>query len=149
MTRYYDQVEMGDELSPVEKEVTDQMVLDFCQVWGSGGGVGLFTDHEVARKEGLPQAILPGIMSMSYIAQFLAGWADGGLVKKLDVVFRQPVVHPQTISLVGVITDKNQVDGENQVECDVYIQNGHGDRLVGGKATVVLPGRKMRKGRLS
>ena len=142
VTRDYDQVEMGDELVPAEKEVTDQMVLDFCAVWGSGGGTARFTDHEAARKEGLPQAIVPGIMSMNYMAQFLAGWADGGLVKKLDVVFRQPVVHPQTISLVGVVTDKNQVGGENQVECDVYIQNAHGDRLVGGKATVVLPGRK-------
>ncbi|MFH1140724.1 MAG: MaoC/PaaZ C-terminal domain-containing protein [Chloroflexota bacterium] len=139
VTRYCDQVEMGDELASVEKEVTDQMVLDFCEVWSGGGGMGRFTDHEAARKEGLPGAILPGIMSMSYMAQFLAGWADGGLVKKLDVVFRQPVVHPQTISLVGVITDKNQVGDENQVECDVYIQNSHGDRLVGGKATVVLP----------
>ncbi|MDO8750532.1 MAG: hypothetical protein Q7K03_05255 [Dehalococcoidia bacterium] len=46
------------------------------------------------------------------------------------------MAHPQTISLVGVVTDKNQV------ECDVYIQNAHGDRLVGGKATVVLPRRE-------
>ncbi len=144
MTRYYDQVEMGDDLEPAEKEVSDQMVLDFCAVWstGGGGGMGRFTDHEAAKKEGLPGAIVPGIMSMSYIAQYLAGWAEGGQVKKLDVVFRQPVVHPQTISLVGVITDKNQVGDENQVECDVYIQNDRGDRLVGGKATVVLPAQK-------
>ena len=138
MTRYYEQVEMGDALDPTQKEVTDQMVLDFCQVWatGGGGGTGRFTDHEAAKKEGLPGAIVPGIMSMSYIAQYLTGWADGGQLKKLDVVFRQPVLHPQTISLVGVITDKNQV------ECDVYIQNSTGDRLVGGKATVVLPARR-------
>ncbi|MSQ22825.1 MAG: hypothetical protein EXR53_05940 [Dehalococcoidia bacterium] len=142
VTRYYDQVDMGDELASVEKEVSDQMVLDFCDVWSSGGGASRFTDHEIAKKEGLPGAIVPGIMSMNYMAQFLAGWADGGQLKKLDVVFRQPVQHPQTISFVGVITDKNQVAGENQVECDVYIQNAYGDRLVGGKATVVLPGRK-------
>ena len=139
MTRYYDSVEMGDELEPAEKDVSDQMVLDFCEVWSGGGAVGRFTDHEAARKEGLPGAIVPGIMSMNYMAQYLAGWADGGQVKKLDVVFRQPVLHPQTISMVGVITDKNQVGVENQVECDVYLQNDRGDRLVGGKATVVLP----------
>ena len=144
MTRYYDSVDMGDELAPVQREVSDQMVLDFCAVWSTGGGAGLgrFTDHEAAKKEGLPGAIVPGIMSMNYMAQFLADWADGGSLKKLDVVFRQPVVHPQTISLVGVITDKNQVGGENLVECDVYLQTAQGDRLVGGKATVVLPTRK-------
>ncbi len=140
MPRYYDQVELGDELGPVEKVATDQAVIDFCELWGNAG-VGRFTDNEYARNEGLPGAIVPGIMNIAYMAQVVSQWAEGGSLKKLDVVFRQMVPHEQPLRLVGVVTDKNQVDGENQVECDVYMENADGERLVGGKATVVLPAR--------
>ncbi len=141
MARYYDRVEVGDELAPLEKEISRQAALDFCKVWAgpTGPALGRFTDEAAAKKEGLAGPILPGIMSMSLMANFLDQWAEGGKVKKLDVVFRQPVVHPQTLRLVGVVTDKNQTGGENQVECDVYLETPQGDRLVGGKATVLLP----------
>lgn len=142
MSRYYEQVEVGEEMGPVKQELTRQAVLNFCQVWSSGPPMGRFTDDEAARKEGLSGAIAPGIMNMSLMARFLDGWADGGRVKKLDVVFRQPVAHPQAIRLVGVVTDKNQLNGENQVECDVYLESAQGDRLVGGKATILLPARE-------
>ena len=142
MPRFYDQVEMGDELGPVEKVATDQAVIDFCNVWEfPRARRRTFTDHEASRSEGLPGAILPGIMSMAYVAQLLSQWAEGGSLKKLDVVFRQVVLHEQPLRLGGVVTDKNRVGTENQVECDVYMENAGGERLVDGKGTVVLPDR--------
>jgi len=141
--RFYDQVEMGDELGPVEQLATDQAVIDFCNVWEfPHARRRTFTDDEVAKSEGLPGAILPGIMSMAYVAQFLSQWAEGGSLKKLDVVFRQVVLHEQPLRLAGVVTDKNRVGTENQVECDVYMENAGGERLVDGKGTVVLPDRE-------
>jgi hypothetical protein len=80
-------------------------------------------------------------MSMAFLAQMLSQWAEGGSIKKLDVVFRQLVVHDQPVHLVGVVTEKNQTERENQVECDVYLESLEGDRMVGGKATIVLPSR--------
>ena len=145
MPRYYDEVELGDELAPVERVATDQAVLDFCKVWidpRTGGFTGRFTDDEAARAEGLPGAMVPGIMSMAYMAQFLSRWAEGGSLKKLDVVFRQVVLHEQPLRLVGVVTDKNRVGDENLVECDVSLENADGERLVSGQGTVGLPGRK-------
>ena len=140
MPTYYDEVEVGDELGPLEKVATDQAVIDFCEMWGNQG-IGRFTDHDAAKAEGLPGAIVPGAMSIAYLANLLSQWADGGSLKKLDVVFRQVVPHEQPIWLVGVVTDKNQVDSEDQVECDVYLENSDGERLVGGTATVVLSAR--------
>ncbi|MEE8466447.1 MAG: MaoC/PaaZ C-terminal domain-containing protein [Dehalococcoidia bacterium] len=145
MPRYYDEVELGDDLPPVDRVATDQAVQDFCTMWDDpriGRLTGRFTDNEAAKAEGLPGAIVPGAMSMGYLAQFLSQWADGGSLKKLDVVFRQLVLHERPLRLVGVVTDKNQVGDENQVECDVYLESADGERLVSGKGTVVLPGRE-------
>ncbi|MEE2701290.1 MAG: MaoC family dehydratase [Chloroflexota bacterium] len=137
MTRYYEDVELGDEIGPLEKIATDQSVSDFCDVWGNTGP-SRFTDNESAQAEGLSGAIVPGIMSMSYMAQLLTQWTEGGSIKKLDVVFRQLVSHNSPLRLIGVVTDMNQVDGENQVECDLYLQNEQGDRMVGGQAILLL-----------
>ena len=32
---YYDDVDLGDEVGPVERVVTDDQVIEFTQVWGS------------------------------------------------------------------------------------------------------------------
>lgn len=140
MPRYFDDVELGDELGPLETMATDASVREFCEVWGNGGA-NRFTDHEAARKEGLPGAIVPGIMSMAYLSQLLTQWAEAGAIKKLDVVFRQLVPHNVPLRIVGIVTDKTQVQGENLVDVDVYLETGQSDRMVGGKATLSLPRR--------
>ena len=140
MPTYDDEVEIGDELDPLEKVATDQSVIDFCEIWGNPG-IGRFTDHDAAKAEGLPGAIVPGTMSIAYLANFLSLWAGGGSLRKLDVVFRQIVPHEQPLRLVGVVTDKNKIGSEEQVQCDVYLENSDGERLVGGTATIVLPTR--------
>lgn len=138
MPRYFDDVDLGDELGPLETMATDTSVREFCEVWGTGGA-NRFTDHEAARKEGLAGAIVPGIMSMAYLSQLLTQWAEGGSIKKLDVVFRQLVPHNVPLRIVGIVTDKTQVKGENLVDIDVYLETGQNDRMVGGKATLSLP----------
>ena len=133
-------MERGDGLGPYEKIATRHAVADFCEIWGAPAATR-FTDDGAAQKEGLPNAIVPGIMSMAYMTQLLSHWADGGLLKSLDVIFRQTVPHEQPLQLVGVVTDKTQGTHESHVTCDVYVLSADGERLVGGKAVVLLPNR--------
>ena len=136
MAPYFDEVEMGADLPAAEKTITDQAVVDFCQVW-QGPGASRFTDDEQAKAEGLSAAITPGVMCMTLMAQFLEEWGGAGSIKRLDVVFRRNVLHT-SVRLVGVVTDTGtQSDG--LVECDVSIQSLEGDLLVGGGATLALP----------
>ena len=140
MPRYYDNVVLGEDLGPLEKVVTDEAVREFSAIWrGNAARPSLFTEPEVATRAGLPGVIVPGPMSMAFMAQLLSNWAEGGWVKRLDVVFRQTVPQNRMLRVGGVVTDKNQVDGENRVECDVYLETEDGNRLVGGQAIILLP----------
>ena len=99
----------------------------------------IYHDEEFAKTEGLPGAIVPGIMSMAYLARLLnTAWPDG-TITQLDVVFRQLVLHNQIINLVGVVTDTVSEEDQNYIECDVYVENSEGSRLVGGKARLDIP----------
>ena len=139
MPRYYEDVEIGDELGPQERTVTTDSVREFETALGRDTQPGYFTDPKVAKRQGLPDVIVPGPMSMALMNQLLSNWAAGGWVKKLDVVFRQTVPQNRLLRVRGVVTDKNHVDGESRVECDVYVESEEGDRLVGGQAIILLP----------
>lgn len=139
MARYYEEVELGEEIGPQECTATVDSVKEFEAALGRGDRPGYFTDPEVAKRQGLPGVIVPGPMSMTFMMRLLSNWADGGWVRKLDAVFRQPVPQNRLLRVWGVVTDKNQECGENRVECDVYVESEEGDRLVGGQAVILLP----------
>jgi acyl dehydratase len=137
---YYEDVDVGDEIGPLTKKPTLEQVKSFCRAYGLEEKTR-FTDRETARKEGVDQMIIPGIMSMAYLSQLITDWAPNITLKKLDIIFRAPVQHEETISCIGVITDKEVRDGENCVDCDVYIENSEGRRAVTGQALMVVPSR--------
>ena len=137
---YFDEIELGDEIGPVEKVATDEAVANFCDVWGATTP-NRFTDAAVAAKAGMSGAIVPGIMTMAMMAQLLTDWGGPGSIKDLDLVFRQPVPHNQALTLAATITDLREEEGESLVECDILMTGVKGERYVGGKAIVALPRR--------
>jgi hypothetical protein len=139
--RYVEDVELGNEIGPVEVDISDDSVLAFCKVWGNEMP-NRFTDPELAKKVGLSGPIVPGIMSMAIMARLFGDWSPSAVLKNLDVVFRQPVGH-EIVSINAVITDIPEPSPTNEhlIECDIYLTGSSSDRLVGGKAIVVLPSR--------
>ncbi|MSQ12758.1 MAG: hypothetical protein EXR47_01180 [Dehalococcoidia bacterium] len=128
---------LGDAIGPVERNVTTAAVITFCETWGQGRP-GRFTSDEVARKEGLSGAIVPGIMSMALLSKLLTDWAPNVTVSKLDVIFRQPVPHNQPLKLHGLITDEREVEGRRELTADVFLDMASGNRLVTGQAVLLL-----------
>ena len=137
----FEDVELGDDIGPVERTITDEQVQAFVEIWGAESGPSRFTSEEVAKGEGLPGMIVPGAMNVGVLSQLLTGWSSTVTLKMLDLMFRQMVRHNVPMQLKGIVTDKNVVDGEPQVECDIWMEGPDGTRLVMGKAIVVLPTR--------
>ena len=136
---YYEDVEIGDDIGPVERVVTDEQVIAFSAVRQQDTEPNRFNSAEVAKSEGLPGPIVPGAMNIAILSQVITGWSTNVTLRLLDVVFRQVVLHNVPLKLSGIVTDKNFVDGEPQLECDVFIQNEVGTRLVIARAIAVLP----------
>ena len=138
---FFEDVEIGDEIGPVKRVVTDDQVKEYISLWGVGTDPNRFTDGEVARREGLPGAMVPGAMNSAMMSQLLTGWSPSVILKKLDVVFRQVVLHDTPLRIKGIVTDKEVVMGEPRLECDVFMEDEEGSPLVIGRATVSLPSR--------
>jgi acyl dehydratase len=96
-----------------------------------------FIDHEAARKEGLPGALVPGIMSQGFLSAMIHRWAPDAQVLNIDTVFRAPVVVDETYHISGVVTDVDEAEG--QVVIDLTVANDANETRVFGTATVKLP----------
>ncbi len=134
MKRYGD-VEFGEDLPELVPDTGVENVTRFARA--AGMLTGRFTDHEEARKEGLPGAIVPGIMSQALLASMIHQWAPNAEIRKIDTVFRATVMVDENHRMTGVVTDMD--DDEKTVEIDLTLQNEAGETRVMGTATVVLP----------
>ncbi len=136
-----DSIEFGDEIGPLVKTPTVQQVQAFLLVtMAREGRSGRFTDADAAKREGLPEPILPGTMLLAFLAQLLTDWAGPqGRLLVLDVDFRRLARHGEELKCIGLVTDKRDEDATTVVRLDVFIEDHRGDRPAQGIAEVAIP----------
>ena len=138
---YFEDVELGDEIGPAIISVLDEQVVDFCSLWGNPAP-NRFTDQEQAEKVGLSEPIVPGIMSMALVSRVLTDWAGAGTVADLDLVFRGTIPHNQPLHVGFQISDTDQAESGNYVQCDITMTGPVPDRpYIIGTARLNLPSR--------
>ncbi|MEM9623796.1 MAG: hypothetical protein AAF993_19285 [Pseudomonadota bacterium] len=128
-------VEFGETLPAFEPDTGLTNVKRFAVA--AGWDAPRFTDHEAARKEGLPGALVPGIMSQGFLSAMIHNWAPDAEIRLVDTVFRAPCVVDETYEINGVVTDIEEDSGE--VEIDLTVTNEAGETRVFGTAKVLIP----------
>ena len=128
-------VEFGSKLPDFVPDTSLANVKQFAIAAGWDGP--RFTDHEAARKEGLPGALVPGIMSQGFLSAMIHRWAPLAEVQLIDTVFRAPVIVDQTYHINGVVTDIDEESGA--VEIDLTVTNEADETRVFGTAKVLIP----------
>jgi len=125
-------VEFGEELPVFSPDISMKTVKRFTDAtrmsWSR------FNDHEEARKQGLPGAIVPGIMSQGILAAMVNNWAPGCTIVKIDTIFRAALVVDSRATCRGVVTDMDEAAGT--AEIDLTISNEAGETRVLGTAIV-------------
>jgi acyl dehydratase len=138
---YYDDVEEGMEIPSLDKgAVSLTTVVKFAAATGDFAPV--HHDIEFARSTGLPTVILHGQMKVAYLCQLLTDWiGEQGTLKKLDLRIRRADHPGETLKAQGRVTNKYTRNGENYVECEVWVENSR-EQSVAGTALVMLPSRR-------
>jgi acyl dehydratase len=128
-------VKFGVELPVFDPDTSLGNVKRFARA--AGWDRPRFTDHAAARKEGLPGALVPGIMSQGFLAAMIHRWAPEGQIETVDTIFRAPVVVDEVYHINGVVTDIDE--DKATVEIDLTVTNTKGETRVFGTATVRIP----------
>ena len=132
--KQFDDVEFGEDLPEVDVDVS----LDTVKVFAKASMMlaDRFTDHEAAKKAGLPGAIVPGIMSQGILVAAIHAWAPNAKVLNVDTIFRAPLLVDSKPVASGVVTDID--DDTKMIEVDLTLRNEKGETPVVGTAKVTL-----------
>jgi acyl dehydratase len=127
-------VEFGEDLPTIEPDVSLPNVKVFAKA--AMMEAGRFIDHEEARSNGLPGAIVPGIMSQGILVALIHQWAPNAEILNVDTIFRAPLLVDSQPTASGVVTD---IDEDAKIiEIDLMLKNEKGETPVLGTAKISL-----------
>ena len=130
-------VEFGAELPAFEPDTSLAKTSAFAEAVGWGTGGGRFSDHEAAKKQGLPGALVPGIMGMGFLTATIHQWSETAEIEHIDTVFRAPMLADSRIIIGAVVTDIDEETG--LLELDMTLKNEADETRVFGTARVRMP----------
>ena len=135
-------IQIGDELSPVVKEMTQEAINLFE---GSAGQTGpsQFTDEHAARETlGTQGTIASGRMSLTFAIEMLRKHFGSDVFNHTGVVdlrFLRPVRPGDTITFSGKITEISREANGSKVSVDIQVLNQNGDTTGVGKGSAIVP----------
>ena len=144
--RYFEDVDPGDEFTE-DLLMETPKVVRYLDMPGSrlGGRPNRFNDPELAKRDGLPGAIVPGVMQLDLMSRVLNDLAGPeGRVGSVEVSFRRSVLHGDQLHSLALVTDTIPAEdgsGGGTIRLDVFFENERGERPLQGTADVALPGK--------
>jgi acyl dehydratase len=138
---YWDDVQEGMEIPPLKKNVSSQQLVKYAGA--SGDFYQIHYDKDFAISTGLTGIIVHGALKNAFLGQLMTDWiGEQGTLKKLAVQYRGMDYPNDPLTCRGKVTKKYLQDGKHMVDCDIWMENGKGEKTTPGSATVILPARK-------
>jgi hypothetical protein len=148
---YWDDIEEGDEVTPLVKVATTQMLVRWAGA--SGDFNPLHYDQHFAETSGVGKPIVHGALKRQWLIQLMTDWiGEEGTLRKFSCRYRA-VDYPRPMKTMsepedgetwlckGKVTKKYIEDNEHCIDCRIWVENGGGETTTNGKATVILPSR--------
>ena len=138
---YWDEVENGSEIPPLEKHPTTQQLVKYAGA--SGDFYQIHYDKDFALKNNLPGVIIHGAQKNAFLGQMVTDFAGSeGWVRKLTVQYRGMDQPGSPIRCKGRIVKKYTDGQDHLVDCEIWLENSKGEKTTLGSATVMLPAGK-------
>ena len=137
---YWEDTQEGLEIPTLAKEPTTRQLVQYAGA--SGDLYEIHYDKDYALGNNLPGVILHGALKSAWLGQLMTDWiGEHGALKKLTTQYRGMDIPGDNIFCKGIVTRKYVENGEHLVDCDIWVENGQGEKTTPGSATVMLPSR--------
>ncbi len=148
---YWEDVAIGSEVTPLPKIATTQILVKWAGA--SGDFNPLHYEDTLAASWGWGKPVVHGQLKRAWLIQMMTDWiGEQGSLREFSCRMKAPdyprlmkdLREPQegeTWWCKGKVIDKYIKDDEHYVKCDIWVENGKGERTTVGNATAVLPHR--------
>ena len=136
----WEDVHEGMEIPPLMKVPTTRQLVQYAGA--SGDFYEIHYDKDFAQGNKLQGPILHGALKSAFLAQLITDWiGDQATLKRLSCQYRGMDVPGDTLTCNGTVTRKYVQDGRHLADCEIWVENGKGERTTLGSATIVLTSR--------
>jgi len=138
--RYYQDVAVGDEVTPLVKEPTTRQLV----MWAGAVGdyMPIHYDKDFARSRGLSGVIVHGQLVGAFLGQLMTDWiGERGTLRKLSCSYKGMNYPGEAVTCKGGVVKKYVENEQHFVECNLWAENPKGERTASGMAIVILPSR--------
>lgn len=135
---YFEDIQIGQAVPQLVKHPTRRQLV----MWASASEeyYEVHYDDNFARSMSFPGVIVHGMLMISFLGQMITDWiGDWGTLKKLSTSNRTIAVPNQDLTCKGNVTQKYTQNGENFVQCDIWLETEQGEKPVVGSALFTLP----------
>jgi acyl dehydratase len=136
--RYYEDVLVGEELSPRVKYPTTMQLVKFAAA--SSDYYQIHYDKDFAIEAGLPGVVVHGWLGLSFLAALVSDWiGERGRIIKLDGGYKGLNRVHEELFCYARVARKYEDEGEGRLRLELWVENPAGDRTITGSAIVALP----------
>jgi acyl dehydratase len=127
--RYFEDVQAGDELTPLVKEISMARMMAYgAATWDF---IRIHYDADYARELGFDGPFVDGQMLGGFLAQHVQDWTGpGAFVRKLAFRNRVMAYPGDSLTCRGVVTNCSIEEEGGMVQCDLWIENQRGEKVV-------------------
>ena len=137
MSVSFDELGVGDELTPLELEMTATRIV--AGAIASRDFMPVHHDRTYANSQGAPELFMNILATNGYCSRFLTDWAGPGvLVRRLAIRLGVPVFAGSTLRFTGTVTGTRRDGDLGIVEVELRASNDLGDHAT-GTAELALP----------
>jgi acyl dehydratase len=135
---YFEAVKVGDELPPLVKPPVDRaQVARFAGATGDYGP--LHVDEPFARNAGFPSVLVPGLLTMGFLAELASDWLRGARIRRFSARFVKIVWPGDVVTVRGRVADRRfEAGGKYAADIEVWGENQRGELVVRGAVTAQL-----------
>ena len=131
----WEDLKEGLELPSLIKEVTTQQLVKYAGA--SGDFYQIHYDKDFAINTGLPGVIVHGALKNAFLGQLVTDWmGESGTLTRLVVQYKGMDVPGDTLICKGRISRKYIFEERRYVDCEIWVENGEGEKTTKGVATV-------------
>jgi len=131
----FDQINIGDEIPPVSKTITQEKINRYADA--SGDYNPIHVDPEFAKNTMFKGTIGHGMMTLAYLSEMMTNWLGEGWIcgGSMEVTFFAPTRPGKEYIAKGKVIDKRVEAGNKTVVCEIWCEDKEGNKVVGGRAS--------------
>jgi acyl dehydratase len=125
----FEDIQIGDEVTPLVKEIGMARMMAYgAATWDF---IRLHYDADYARDLGFEAPFVDGQMMGGFLTQHVQDWAGpGAFLRKLAFRNRVMAYPGDSLTCHGVVTDVSSTEEGGMVECDLWMENQRGEKVV-------------------